>query len=58
MERSKKGQTLDFITILVGIFLTLIYLLKSEYVVSLMMAGLTVSCICSYKIKYKYNKLI
>jgi hypothetical protein len=57
MTRSKQGQVSDLLTIFVGILVSIIYFFKAEYIHGLVILGLSISCVCSYKIKYKYNKL-
>jgi hypothetical protein len=57
MNRLKKGQILDLLTILAGLLLTILYLLKGDYTTMSIFAGLTGYCVYTYRIKYKYIKL-
>lgn len=57
MNRSKQGQIMDLLMIIIGVLLSVIYICKAEYLFGLTMLGLSIYSFCGYKVKYKYSRL-
>jgi hypothetical protein len=57
MERSKKGQIIDLLTIIAGIVLIIYDVTKAHYDTAIVWLAATILFGWNYKIKYKYNRL-